>query len=64
MDLFCEYLKQNDISSIWLACQLGMSKQAFYKKLSGENYFKLNQALKLKKILNLTWTEFYLFFSE
>lgn len=64
MELFVEYLRQNNISAVWLAHQIGISKQAFYKKLNGRNCFNLRQALKLKEILNLTWTEFYLFFSE
>lgn len=43
---------------------LGISYQAFFNKVHGKVPFTLREALKLRRILDLTWTEWSRIFED
>jgi len=53
-----QYIDENKVNQQWIAEQLGITYQALYVKLVGKGNFSIKQALKIKKLLRLTWEEF------
>lgn len=64
MDLLREFIKRSGISYTNVAKMLGITYVALNNKLKGEFKFTLEEALALKKILDLTQNEWDAVFNE
>jgi len=64
MDLLREFIKRSGISYTNVAKMLGITYVALNNKLKGEFKFTLEEALALKKILDLTQSEWDAVFNE
>ena len=64
MALLEELIERSGISKTNIAKALGITYVALNNKLKGKYAFTLTQALKLKKILNLTQNEWSAVFDE
>lgn len=57
MDLLKEIIARNELSFTSVAKKLGITYVALNNKLKGKYAFSLEEALALKRILNMTQTE-------
>lgn len=64
MELLREFIKRSGISYTNIAKMLGITYIALNNKLKGRFKFTLEEALALKKILNLTQNEWDAVFNE
>lgn len=64
MKLLKELIKRSGISFTNVAKRLGITYIALNNKLKGKYAFTLEEALQLKKMLNLTQTEWDAVFNE
>lgn len=64
MELLREFIERSGISLTNIAKQLNITYVALNNKLKGKYAFTLDEALKLKKILDLTQSEWNAVFEE
>lgn len=64
MDLLREFIDRSGISLTHIARQLNITYISLNNKLKGRYKFTLDEALMLKKILNLTQSEWDAVFDE
>lgn len=64
MKLLKEFIDRSGISLTNIAKQLGITYVALNNKLKGKYAFTLDESLQLKKILNLTQSEWDAVFDE
>lgn len=64
MELLREFIERSGISLTNIAKQLNITYVALNNKLKGKYDFTLDEALKLKKILDLTQSEWNAVFEE
>lgn len=64
MELLREFIDRSDISLTNIAKRLGITYVALNNKLKGKYKFTLDEALILKKLLNLTQSEWEAVFDE
>lgn len=64
MELLKELIERSGISFTNIAKQLGITYVALNNKLKGKYKFTLEEALQLKKILDLTQSEWNAIFDE
>lgn len=57
-----EKMSENGISNEKMAYNIGITRNTFENKLKGKTGFTLSEAIKIKKILNLSKKEFDNFF--
>lgn len=49
-----ETIKERGCTITFLARKLGISREGFYKKLSGKSEYKASEIFEMQKVLNLT----------
>lgn len=64
MDLLREFIDRSDISLTNIAKRLGITYVALNNKLKGKYAFSLDESLQLKRILDLTQSEWDAVFDE
>lgn len=64
MDLLKDFIDRSGVSLTYLAKKLNITYVALNNKLKGKYEFTLSEALALKKILNLTQSEWNAIFDE
>lgn len=64
MELLKEFIKRSGVSLTYVAKQLGITYVALNNKLNGKYPFTLDEALNLKKLLDLTQSEWDAVFDE
>lgn len=57
MDDLKKIIREKGLKVLWVAKQLGLSREGLYKKLSGEREFKASEIYKLGVILSLSAQE-------
>ena len=51
--LLKRYIEQSGLTLVWIANEMGLTRECLYHKLRGESEFKASEIVKLSTILHL-----------